>query len=260
MRSRATWVLIDWYYTMHITLLFLCLLTPWMVFAGVDFVIVAFDEDANSMLDHLQLCVGNQDRVFIYLKKGGHRTHELEKIDRVPSSFDAWNRTMPYIKTVQEIPNSWCCDEASGFLLHITQNYHILNNYITFLHGHVASWHSNDVCSIVPKSTHGFQNINKPHGRRCISQRGIQGAWTSIAQRNSIYANWMNWTLDNHVPLRIVWDCCTQCIVTKENILNRSLESWKTLVLYSTRKVRIPWEYIWPTLLDEAWSKQASNC
>jgi hypothetical protein len=234
-------------------------------YANIDYVIVAFDENADEMLNHLRSCVTDNDRVFVYLKIGGVRTHA--NTNGVRSSVEQWNQSTPFTKIVHTMPNSWCCDEAVGYLVHIKKYYREINNYTAFLHAHVRSWHSDDVCTIVQnglvllqQSKFDTQNINKPHGRRCISPRGIMGDWTSIELRNRIYENWKKWTKDENTPTRIVWDCCIQSIVKRQSIQNRSYKSWVSLLKHAIQNVQIPWEYIWPTLLDELWSTQSASC
>lgn len=236
---------------------------------AVDYVFVAYDEPPLFLLNHLKMCVTPQDRVFIYLKFGGTRTHDLETkyVSRVLPSVEKWNVTMPYTKYVYSLPNSWCCDEMSGFLYHITTHYGNFQKYTAFLHAHVDSWHSDPTCKIVDEglkfletSEFNFYDVNRLYSWRCMSPNGFTGVWTSKKLRDTVYSKWKRWTLDAEPPKRFYYNCCTQAVVKRAAIMRRPFESWSTLMNHSMHQENLHWEYIWSTLLDPHLSERSGFC
>ena len=253
---------------------------------GIDYVIVAFDEPPRPFLDRLEDCISPAlDRVFIYINaRNNFRSHGNRPNGFInpKASFRLWSdASAAFNKSVVRVPGSYCCDEAPGFLMHIATHYHDLRPHTAFLHAHVASYHSGDVCSIVktgvrklsadsqttPPSSTGYVDINAGgYPLRCFSQRkqdyqgpgyaqdGLDGKW-----RDNVYDMWSFWTAGAPLPHRIVVACCMQSVVTSQSLQRRPLKTWQALLDAAARSSP-PFEYLWPVLMDEAWSNSTGTC
>ena len=255
-----------------ILLQILFLLSFLYLVVAVDYVVVAFDEPAKPFLNRLSDCITANDQVFIYLKQGSRRTHSKDykqniRDNDIKKQFQWETISVKFNVTV--IPQQNLNDEFLPFMSYITAQYKSLPSLIAFLHGHVKAWHSRDVCDItkkgiktIMKSKHGIQNINEYYARRCMSEKGIQGPVINKGVRDRVYNNWKNWTTDDEVPKRIVWDCCTQSIVKREALLSRSFQSWNSLLQVANKShaEKLHFEYIWPTLVDPGWAAASAKC
>ena len=247
---------------------------------GIDYVVSAFDESPDIFLNRLKSCVRpNLDRVFIYVKAGEslsrrHRS-KVNRISHPEERLSAWiSIKTKFPKIVLSVPNIWCCDEAAAYLYHIVSYFNDMQSHLAFLHAHTSSWHSTDVCysvrngfEMIRNSHYGFQNINSIDKRRCISSQNIEDDSIATSLRDFIFFSWANWTNGASIPTRIVWVCCIQSMVSKQSIHHRPLNTWRSLLEAAQRTVndpqdsmKIPWEYLWPTLMDEKWATDSGSC
>ena len=57
----------------------------------------------------------------------------------------------------------------------------------------------------------------------------VESVYIKDATRDHIYSNWKKWLNTDSVPKRITWDCCAQCVVTKDSIHKRSLGTYESV-------------------------------
>lgn len=249
-----------------------------------DIIVSAYDENSGDVLRHLELCCPTDTcRVFIYssLNQDSQRSHEhvyrnkKHQVEHANHDIDTWlSVNTSYEKFGKTVDNTLTGTEATAYITHVIENYDNLADTLAFVHGHIHSWHSRRMCDII---IHGLRklrrnvtrtvyvNINKPHPRRCMSMKGISGDGTSIEMRDHVFKYWKNWT-HQPTPTRISWECCAQFVTNRESIHHRGYLFWQALNTTMTRcplptpERCPPFEYLWPTLIDEEGTLKKSRC
>ena len=170
------------------------------------------------------------------------------------------NTETSYQKIGTHVNNSWTGGEATGFMSHIAREYDNYAAQVAFVHAHVSSWHSGRLCDIISKGVRStvsmngkssYVNLNNPYPRRCVSRNNVVGVHASTKLRDNIYGNWTRW-FGSEPPVRVTWECCAQFITTRETLRNKPRMFWdRALLSMESPEWKIPWEYLWPTLVNE---------
>ena len=67
--------------------------------------------------------------------------------------------------------------------------------------------------------------------------------------------NWSRWTGGASAPRRVSWECCSLFIATRRTLRARGRKFWesvyRTVSMGDAMQPRPPWEYMWPSLVDE---------
>ena len=246
----------------------------------LDVVVSVYDEVPQTLLGHLAGCCPKDTcRVWLYsaFEKGGKsvRSHTLQKQTQVALDIDDWMQvSTPFEKHGGRVNNTWTGTESTAYLTHVYERYDDFADKVAFVHGHLTSWHSDTICSIVREgvkkanlamqSNAGavYVNINKPYPMRCLSRTGQSGQFATEELRTKVYRRWSLWTGDATTPERITWECCAQFVTTRESLRAREKSFWKHTyeAMYSFPQDEIPWEYLWPTLVSPAFSAARGNC
>jgi len=246
----------------------------------LDVVVSVYDEVPQTLLGHLAGCCPKDTcRVWLYsaFEKDGKsvRSHTLQKQTQVALDIDDWMQvSTPFEKHGGRVNNTWTGTESTAYLTHVYERYDDFADKIAFVHGHLTSWHSDTICSIVGKgvkkanlamqSNAGavYVNINKPYPMRCLSRNGQSGQYATEELRTKVYRRWSLWTGEATTPERITWECCAQFVTTRESLRAREKSFWKHTyeAMYSFPQDEIPWEYLWPTLVSPAFSAARGNC
>ena len=239
----------------------------------LDIVVAVYDEEPRITLQLLEKCCPTSTcQVYIYLSwdpaatrsHGASASHHYTEVD-----WQALETT--YAKHVTTVNNSWTGTEATAYMTHIVEQYSALGKTLAFVHGHASSWHSDNLCDIITRGrsllssrisynndSSVYINLNKPYPRRCVSQTGFSGLFATEKLRDNIYANWTSWT-GAPVPRRFSWECCAQFVTTDRSIRGRGHEFWKQ-VLHTMEASPAPWEYLWPTMIDEKGTIKLADC
>ena len=249
----------------------------------LDIIVSVYDENPEKVLRHLETCCSaGTCRVWLYsaFESGvSERSHALESVNRELHEIEDWlSVNTTFEKHGARVNNSWTGGESTAYVTHVHEHYDDLADKLAFVHGHVSSWHSAEMCgtirSGVSKAVSQGQNesphvnlpsvhinINKPYELRCISRTGVSGPFATESLRDSVYENWKKWTGDEP-PERMTWECCAQFVTTRESVRARSRVFWKNLydAMPSSSSENIPWEYLWPTFVDEAGSSRRGSC
>ena len=246
----------------------------------LDIVVSVYDEVPQTLSGHLAGCCPKDTcRVWLYsaFDKGGKsvRSHTLQKQTQVALDIDDWMEvSTPFEKHGGRVNNTWTGTESTAYLTHVYERYDDFADNIAFIHGHLASWHSDTVCSIVREgvkkaniaiqSNAGavYVNINKPYPMRCLSRKGQSGPSATEELRTKVYRQWSLWTGEATTPERITWECCAQFVTTRDSLRARDKSFWKHAyeAMYSFPQDKIPWEYLWPTLVSPAFSAARGDC
>jgi len=246
----------------------------------LDIVVSVYDEVPQTLLGHLAGCCPKDTcRVWLYsaFDKGGKsvRSHTLQKQTQVALDIDDWMEvSTPFEKHGDRVNNTWTGTESTAYLTHVYERYDDFADNIAFVHGHLTSWHSDTVCSIVREgvkkaniaiqSNAGavYVNINKPYPMRCLSRKGQSGPYATEELRTKVYRQWSLWTGEATTPERITWECCAQFVTTRDSLRARDKSFWKHAyeAMYSFPQDKIPWEYLWPTLVSPAFSAARGDC
>ena len=246
----------------------------------LDVVVSVYDEVPQTLLGHLAGCCPKDTcRVWLYsaFEKGGKsvRSHTLQKQTQVALDIDGWMQvSTPFKKYGGRVNNTWTGTESTAYLTHVYERYDDFADKIAFVHGHLTSWHSDTICSIVREgvkkanlamqSNAGavYVNINKPYPMRCLSRNGQSGQYATEELRTKVYRRWSLWTGDATTPERITWECCAQFVTTRERLRSRAKSFWKHTydAMYSFPQDEIPWEYLWPTLVSPKFSAARGDC
>lgn len=246
----------------------------------LDIVVSVYDEVPQTLLGHLAGCCPKDTcRVWLYsaFDKGGKsvRSHTLQKQTQVALDIDDWMQvSTPFEKQGGRVNNTWTGTESTAYLTHVYERYDDFADKIAFVHGHLTSWHSDTICSIVRQgvkkanlamqSNAGavYVNINKPYPMRCLSRKGQSGQYATEELRTQVYRQWSLWTGEATTPERITWECCAQFVTTRESLRARDKSFWKHTyeAMYSFPRDEIPWEYLWPTLVSPAFSAARGDC
>ena len=246
----------------------------------LDVVVSVYDEVPQTLLGHLAGCCPKDTcRVWLYsaFEKGGKsvRSHTLQKQTQVALDIDGWMQvSTPFKKYGGRVNNTWTGTESTAYLTHVYERYDDFADKIAFVHGHLTSWHSDTICSIVREgvkkanlamqSNAGavYVNINKPYPMRCLSRNGQSGQYATEELRTKVYRRWSLWTGDATTPERITWECCAQFVTTRESLRSRAKSFWKHTydAMYSFPQDEIPWEYLWPTLVSPKFSAARGDC
>ena len=164
------------------------------------------------------------------------------------------------------VNNSWTGSEATGFLWHMAHEYDNYAAKVVFVHAHVSSWHSGELCDIITTGVHnasasnGYVNLNNPYQRRCLSRNNLVGLFASEEMRDVIYGNWTRW-FGTRPPVRVTFECCAQFITTRHTLRNRPRAFWnRALSSMASSEGKIPWEYLWPTLVNEDENVKKASC
>ena len=254
----------------------------------LDIVVSVYDEDPQLLLQHLnQCCDPKTCRVFMYLGMSltSSRSHAIE--ERIRSNHGNlrdsvyWSNVYtPFTKTVLNVDNSWSGSEATAYITYIESQYHDMSQMVAFVHGHVTSWHSNNLCDAVLSGMQRtalnlqapayYTEISLPNlfTVRCMSPYGFYGDHVNEDLRRFVYDHWSTWTLTSASPRRITWLCCGQFMTTAKSIRLRPHQTWKNLlhVIQTQKNVsfstigKIPWEYLWPVLMDEENAINVGTC
>ena len=243
--------------------------------SSLDLVVSVYDESPVAVLGHLEECCSPLTcRVFIY----SSASQDSTRLGRAYRKGDPSNHGVPlqdWLKSrtkfplqVESVNNSWTGTEATAYATHIAKHYDDLAVNLAFVQGHLTSWHSDRMCSIIiagiKKIPHGnvakaeqdelkntvYINLNKPYPRRCLSPTGISGPVTSDALRDKFFANWTRWTGAAN-PRRISYECCAQFATTARSIRARPKEFWINTLRSMELEGDVGWEYLWPTMIDE---------
>ena len=253
----------------------------------LDVIVSVYDENPETVLRHLETCCSSETcRVWLYsaFEPGvSERSHALDSTRRENHEIQDWlDVHTSFVKSGARVNNSWTGSESTAYITHIHEHYNDLADKIAFVHGHVSSWHSGKMCDIIRvglskveeaglmKSTNSrvdldspsvYVNINAPYPWRCISRAGFSGPFATESLRDGVYANWKKWT-GEEPPDRMTWECCAQFVTTRKSLQARSSAFWKKLydAVPSTSTEQIPWEYLWPTLVDEVGSSKRGAC
>lgn len=201
------------------------------------------------------------------------RSHTLQKQEQVELGIEGWmNVSTPFEKHGLRVNNTWTGTESTAYLTHVHELYDDLADKLAFVHGHVSSWHSGNICDIIhngvakaDRATVGksvYVNINKPYPLRCLSRNGTSGLFATEELRAKVYDNWAKWTGEAETPSRLTWECCAQFVTTRQSLRARDRAFWKHTyeAMYSFPNDRIPWEYLWPTLVSPSFSASRGNC
>ena len=246
----------------------------------LDVVVSVYDEVPQTLLGHLAGCCPKDTcRVWLYsaFEKGGKsvRSHTLQKQTQVALDIDGWMQvSTPFKKYGGRVNNTWTGTESTAYLTHVYERYDDFADKVAFVHGHLTSWHSDTICSIVREgvkkanlamqSNAGavYVNINKPYPMRCLSRNGQSGQYATEELRTKVYRRWSLWTGDATTPERITWECCAQFVTTRESLRSRAKSFWKHTydAMYSFPQDEIPWEYLWPTLVSPKFSAARGDC
>jgi len=230
----------------------------------LDIVLSVYDENPGQVLNHLESCCNATScRVFVYssMAEGTSRSHDLEHKTHEKHDLEDWmNTETSYQKIGTHVNNSWTGGEATGFMSHIAREYDNYAAQVAFVHAHVSSWHSGRLCDIISKGVRStvsmngkssYVNLNNPYPRRCVSRNNVVGAHASTKLRDNIYGNWTRW-FGSEPPVRVTWECCAQFITTRETLRNKPRMFWdRALSSMESPNWKIPWEYLWPTLVNE---------
>ena len=96
-----------------------------------------------------------------------------------------------------------------------------------------------------------YVNLNNLYPRRCVSRNNVVGVHASTKLGDNIYGNWTRW-FGSEPPVRVTWECCAQFITTRETLRNKPRMFWdRALLSMESPEWKIPWEYLWPTLVNE---------
>ena len=229
-------------------------------------VLSTYREMPSQLLGRLSECIGSDDLLFVYHHTGKYRDHNNHgKIDSTVT-VDDWRQTAEAIGVdarVYELYNEWSSgDEASAYLLHIALNYEALSDRTVFLHGHIASWHSEDICSLITRgfsANDNFVELNLPYPHRCVSDRGCTGPYVNEDVRATLMGKWAS-VVGTPTPERLTWSCCAQFAATSATIRRRPQTTWWKLYLHSMFDQHIQWEYMWDTLVDQDRAVAAGTC
>ena len=245
----------------------------------LDIIVAAYDEDPGTTLRHIETCCSPETcQVFIYLSKSGdsQRSHSQPASQSHYTAEDWQEFRTPFNKLVIPVDNSWTGTESTGFMTHIVERFSNLSKALAFVHGHITSWHSDSLCDIINNGMNVLRsrkawaedavyvNLNKPYPRRCLSPSGFSGIYATHALRDKVYSNWTKWT-GAPVPRRVSWECCAQFLTTQHSIHVRPLAFWER-ALHTMKESaslvwdEIPWEYLWPTMIDEQGTFELSSC
>ena len=252
----------------------------------LDIIVSVYDENPERVLRHLETCCFSRDcRVWLYsaFESGvSERSHELQSANREVHEIEDWlSVNTTFEKHGARVNNSWTGTESTAYVTHAHVRYDDLADKVAFVQGHISSWHSAEMCDTIrsgvskveeavsrdrnesphANSSSVYININKPYSMRCISRTGVSGPGATESLRDSVYENWKKWTGDEP-PERMTWECCAQFVTTRESLRARSRVFWKNLydAMPSTSSEKIPWEYLWPTFVDEAGSSRRGSC
>lgn len=236
----------------------------------LDIILSAYDENPGQILSHLDSCCdATSCRVFVYssMAKGTRRSHDLENRTREKHELEDWMNTKTrFQKFGARVNNSWTGSEATGFLWHIAHEYDNYAAKVAFVHAHVSSWHSGELCDIITTGVHnasasnGYVNLNNPYQRRCLSRNNLVGLFASEEMRDVIYGNWTRW-FGTRPPVRVTFECCAQFITTRHTLRNRPRAFWnRALSSMASSEGKIPWEYLWPTLVNEDENVKKASC
>ena len=243
----------------------------------LDIVVSVYDEVPQTLFKHLEGCCPKRAcRVWLYsaFEKGKSvRSHSLPKQEQVGLGIEGWmNVSTPFEKHVLRVNNTWTGTEATGYLTYVHQLYDDLADKLAFVHGHVSSWHSENICDIIRRGVAKadtamvgdsvYVNINKPFPLRCLSRSGTSGLYATEELRAKVYENWAKWTGEAETPSRLTWECCAQFVTTRQSLRARGRAFWKHTyeAMYSFPNDTIPWEYLWPTLVSPSFSASRGNC
>ena len=236
----------------------------------MDLIFASTSESPSLLFSAISKCdLDAQTRIYVYVSVGDGRSNSLKRHRHVRNASE-WERVAARYKAdinakivVAEVPNVWSGTEATAYMLHIVTRYADLARKSVFMHGHDSSWHSARVCALVQRarrSTAGFENLNNNYQLRCMSPRGVYGAYTSLALRDWYYSHWLSWTLEAP-PKRIVFQCCAQFVAQSSSIRKRQLNAWTQMldaIVHS--RMGNNWEYLWPTLIDESLAVEQARC
>ena len=239
----------------------------------LDIVLAVYDENPQTILNHLEGCCNSSScRVYIYssMAPGTSRSHELERRKREKHDLEEWLAVnTSFSKFGGRVNNTWTGTEATAFLWHISDQYDNHAAKSAFMHAHITAWHSDRMCDIIRRGLGqlsgnvtgpAYVNLNKPYPRRCLSPNAFTGVHTSEELRNNVFTNWTNW-FESSPPRRITYECCAQFITTRASLRGRPHTFWtRALRSMASPEYKIPWEYLWPTLIDETGSEKKANC
>ena len=239
----------------------------------LDIVLSVYDENPGQILNHLESCCdATSCRVFVYssMAEGSTRSHDFDHKTHEEHELDDWmNTETSYKKYGTHVNNSWTGTEATGFLSHVAREYDNYAARIAFVHAHVTSWHSDRLCDIITrgvKSTgsvsgnSSYINLSKPYPRRCLSRNNFVGPHTSKELKDNVYDNWTRW-FASEPPVRVTFECCAQFITTRDTLRNRPRSFWdRALLSMASPEWKIPWEYLWPTLVNEDENVKKAAC
>jgi hypothetical protein len=153
--------------------------------------------------------------------------------------------------------------EASSYLKFIIDNYNHLPKYIAFIHGHESSWHQKHnvikalKCARYTDPNNGFISLNNhKYEKRFVNGKDNIG-WGKVMLKewNTLFRPFLN----RDPPVMIHHDCCAQFVVSRNRILARPLEAYKTWfnALISTKNkeedyiLGVVFEYLWPLIFGE---------
>ena len=239
----------------------------------LDIILSVYDENPGEILNHLESCCNATScRVFVYssMAEGTSRSHDLEHKTHEKHELEEWlNVQTRYQKFGARVNNSWTGTEATGFLWHIAHEYDNYAAKIAFVHSHISSWHSGRMCDIIsrgvnnPSASNGkstYVNLNNQYPRRCISRNNVVGVHTSENLRDNIYGNWTRW-FGTQPPVRVTYECCAQFVTTCDTLRNKPRTFWnRALSSMASSEWKIPWEYLWPTLVNEDENVKKAFC
>ena len=252
----------------------------------LDVVMSVYDENPGTVLGHLETCCRAETcRAWVYSSFNSGvsvRSHSLESARREVHELEDWlavNTT--FEKRGARVNNSWTGTESTAYVTHVHEHYDDLADKIAFVHGHVTSWHSDRLCDIIQrglskidevasrddnsssisKAPTVYVNVNRPYDLRCMSRTGVSGVFADENLRDGVYGNWKKWTGEDP-PERMTWECCAQFVTTRESLRARSSAFWKNLydLMPSSSTEKVPWEYLWPTFVDEVGSSKRGSC
>lgn len=245
----------------------------------LDIIVAAYDEDPRPTLRHIETCCSPETcQVFIYLSQNGdsQRSHSQPASQSRYTAEDWQDIKTPFNKLVIPVENSWTGSESTGFMTHIVGRFSKLGKALAFVHGHITSWHSDSLCDVINNGMNALRsrnaweeravyiNLNRPYPRRCLSPNGFSGIYATQELRDKVYSNWTKWT-GAPVPRRVSWECCAQFLTTQHSIHSRPLAFWERALQTMHESCNlvwdeIPWEYLWPTMIDEQGTFEHSTC
>lgn len=219
----------------------------------MELVVSVFDENPRGFFENLKKCRSTFTSAHFYVHSEGFRSHFTTGTKGYKKVNQTWY--FPPFGKSYKIPNAG--DEALAYVSYVVDRYNTLPPKVSFVHAHINSWHSGNLCDYLRKasvSEKKFEFFNKKDASVYCNELNKNS--TGWAKRS--FHNWYRW-FDEAPPKFIHYKCCAQFAVTRELIRRHSLNTWKKIHTKALAhrdgahdEEKLRFENLWRPILDDS--------